>query len=58
MHRLSRYMEDLERKLLTYYARSCRSTYELAEKTGLHQSSIMRRLKRYGITLGKPEAEG
>ncbi|MGH8008975.1 MAG: sigma-54 interaction domain-containing protein, partial [Candidatus Binatia bacterium] len=35
---LVRYVEDIERKLLAHYARSCGSTYELAERTGLHQS--------------------
>lgn len=54
---LVRYVEDIERKFLEHYARLCGSTYELAERTGLHQSSVMRRLKRYGITISKPLAD-
>lgn len=53
---LTRHVEEVERKLLEHYAGVCRSTYELAERTGLHQSSIMRRLKRYGIPL-RPEGK-
>jgi len=42
-------VEALERKLLSHYASLSRSTYELAERTGLHQSSVVRKLKKYGI---------
>jgi PAS domain S-box-containing protein len=42
-------VEALERRLLGHYASLSRSTYELAERTGLHQSSVVRKLKKYGI---------
>jgi transcriptional regulator with PAS, ATPase and Fis domain len=46
-------VEGLERSLLSHYASLSRSTYELAERTGLHQSSVVRKLKKYGIRVGR-----
>jgi PAS domain S-box-containing protein len=44
-------VEKLERQMLHHFARSCRSTYEIARQTGLTQSAVVRKLKKYGITL-------
>lgn len=44
-------VDALERRLLVHYARLSSSTYELAKRTGLHQSSVMRKLRKFGIRL-------
>jgi transcriptional regulator with PAS, ATPase and Fis domain len=44
-------LERVERQMLSHFARSCRSTYEIARRTGLTQSAVVRKLKKYGITL-------
>ena len=44
-------VEKLERQMLHHFARACRSTYEIARRTGLTQSAVVRKLKKYGITL-------
>ncbi|MBI2963115.1 MAG: sigma 54-interacting transcriptional regulator [Deltaproteobacteria bacterium] len=44
-------VEKLERQMLHHFARSCRSTYEIARRTGLTQSAVVRKLKKYGISL-------
>ncbi len=43
-------VEKLERQMLYHFARTCRSTYEIARQTGLTQSAVVRKLKKYGIT--------
>jgi PAS domain S-box-containing protein len=44
-------VEKLERQMLHHFARACRSTYEIARRTGLTQSAVVRKLKKYGISL-------
>jgi len=38
--------------MLHHFARSCRSTYEIARRTGLTQSAVVRKLKKYGLVVG------
>jgi transcriptional regulator with PAS, ATPase and Fis domain len=45
-------VEKLERQMLHHFARSCRSTYEVARRTGLTQSAVVRKLKKYGLSVG------
>ena len=42
-------LQAVERDLLVKYARECRSTYEIAKRLGINQSSVVRKLKKYGI---------
>jgi PAS domain S-box-containing protein len=46
-------VERLERQMLGHFAKSCRSTYEIARQTGLTQSAVVRKLKKYGIQLSR-----
>ena len=46
---LHKHLEDVERAILAHYAARCRSTYEIADRTGIHQSSVVRKLKKYKI---------
>ena len=46
-------VEKLERQMLHHFARASRSTYEIARRTGLTQSAVVRKLKKYGITLSE-----
>lgn len=46
-------MQEFERRLLAYYARQCHSTYELADRVGVNQSSVARKLRKHGIALGR-----
>jgi DNA-binding NtrC family response regulator len=39
-------VENLERQMLSHFARSCRSTDEIARQTGLTQSAVVRKLKK------------
>jgi PAS domain S-box-containing protein len=48
-------VEKLERQMLSHFARSCRSTYEIARQTGLTQSAVVRKLKKYAISLSREE---
>jgi DNA-binding NtrC family response regulator len=45
-------VERLERQMLRHFARVCRSTYEIARRTGLTQSAVVRKLKKYGLGVG------
>ena len=45
-------VEKLERQMLHHFARSCRSTYEIARRTNLTQSAVMRKLRKYGLSVG------
>ncbi len=47
-------IEKLERQMLHHFARACRSTYEIARHTGLTQSAVVRKLKKYGIRPSRP----
>ena len=42
-------IEEFERRLLAECTRRYRSTYEVAEHLGLNQSSVVRKMKKYGI---------
>ena len=46
-------VERLESQMLRHFARTCRSTYEVARRTGLTQSAVVRKLKKYGITVSR-----
>ncbi|MAM57598.1 MAG: histidine kinase [Salinicola sp.] len=46
-------MEAHERAILASLAGSCVSTYELAERLGISQPSVVRKLKRHGLRLGR-----
>src|SRR5882724_906051 len=46
-------VEKLERQMLHHFARSCRSTYEIARRTGLTQSAVVRKLKKYELVVGR-----
>src|SRR5439155_729033 len=50
-------VEKLERQMLHHFARACRSTYEIARRTGLTQSAVVRKLKKYGISLSNDAAD-
>jgi PAS domain S-box-containing protein len=45
-------IEKLERQMLHHFARSCGSTYEIARRTKLTQSAVVRKLKKYGLSVG------
>lgn len=44
-------LEQVERELLVQCTRECRSTYEIAARLGINQSSVVRKLKKYGLRL-------
>jgi transcriptional regulator with PAS, ATPase and Fis domain len=44
-------LENVERELLLQCVRECRSTYEIARRLGINQSSVVRKLKKYGLRL-------
>jgi len=46
-------VERLESQMLRHFARTCRSTYEIARRTGLTQSAVVRKLKKYGISVSR-----
>ncbi len=46
-------VERLESQMLRHFARTCRSTYEIARRTGLTQSAVVRKLKKYGIAVSR-----
>ena len=46
-------VERLESQMLRHFARACRSTYEIARRTGLTQSAVVRKLKKYGISVSR-----
>jgi PAS domain S-box-containing protein len=42
-------LEEVERDILVKSLRECRSTYEIAERLGINQSSVVRKIKKYGL---------
>ncbi len=42
-------LEAVERRILRETSEQCSSTYEMAEQLGIDQSSVVRKLKKYGI---------
>ena len=42
-------IEEFERSILVESSRQCRSTYEVAARLGINQSSVVRKMKKYGI---------
>lgn len=46
---LKQYLARLERETLTQLSATLPSTYAIAERLGISQSSVVRRLQRYGI---------
>ncbi len=42
-------IEEFERSILVEYSHQCRSTYEVADRLGINQSSVVRKMKKYGI---------
>jgi PAS domain S-box-containing protein len=47
--RMRSQLEDVERRILREHAANCGSTYEVAAHLGINQSSVVRKLKKYGI---------
>jgi TyrR family helix-turn-helix protein len=45
-------LEDVEKRVLEKAAANCHSTREMAANLKISQPSIVRRLKKYGISLG------
>ena len=50
---LKQYMARLERETLEALCTTHPSTYAIAERLGISQSSVVRRLQRYGIKVTK-----
>ena len=50
---LKQYLERLEREALQALCHTLPSTYAIAERLGISQSSVVRRLQRYGIKVAK-----
>lgn len=50
---LKQYLARLERETLAQLSRTLPSTYAIAERLGISQSSVVRRLQRYGIKVVK-----
>ncbi|MGM0856499.1 MAG: sigma-54 interaction domain-containing protein [Pseudomonadota bacterium] len=50
---LKQYLERLEREALLQLSTTLPSTYAIAERLGISQSSVVRRLQRYGIKVTK-----
>jgi PAS domain S-box-containing protein len=42
-------LERVERSILSESLGECRSTYEVAERLGINQSSVVRKMKKYGL---------
>lgn len=42
-------LEEVECRILAESLRECRSTYEIAERLGINQSSVVRKIKKYGL---------
>ncbi len=42
---------DSERDLLARYAKTCRSACAIARLTGLHHTTVLRKLRKYRIRL-------
>ncbi len=42
-------LEEVERRILSEASDRCSSTYEMAEQLGIDQSSVVRKMKKYGI---------
>jgi PAS domain S-box-containing protein len=52
-------LERLERQMLSHFSRTSRSTYEIARRTGLTQSAVVRKLKKYGFSAaGSRDGDG
>lgn len=49
---LTENLEEFERSLLQKVFNESQSTYEMAEKLGINQSTVVRKLKKYHITKG------
>lgn len=47
-----------ERDILTRYAETCHSAREIARLTGLHHTTVLRKLRKYRIRLTPPEISG
>jgi PAS domain S-box-containing protein len=43
------HLEEIERAVLTECVRQCRSTYEMAARLGMNQSSVVRKMRKYGL---------
>jgi PAS domain S-box-containing protein len=42
-------LEEVECRILAESLRECRSTYEIAQRLGINQSSVVRKIKKYGL---------
>ncbi|MCR4672811.1 MAG: sigma 54-interacting transcriptional regulator [Lachnospiraceae bacterium] len=50
---LASYMDEVERSVLEAFLPHCRNTYELGELLKVNQSTVVRKLKKYGISAGR-----
>ncbi len=55
---LTESLEEYERSLLQKVFNESSSTYEMAERLGINQSTVVRKLKKYHITRKSPGEEG
>ncbi len=44
-----------ERDILARYAETCHSAREIARLTGLHHTTVLRKLRKYRIRLTRPD---
>ena len=54
---LRKELEEIERQLLTRYARQSHSTHDLARRLGVVQSTIVRKLQKYRISLNSRSSD-
>jgi len=47
-------LEQTERQILEHYARTCRSAHQIARQIGIHHTSVIRKLRKYKISLAQP----
>ncbi|MDR5862425.1 hypothetical protein QC758_05525 [Halomonas campisalis] len=51
---LKAYLARAERDVLAALCKTQPSTYALAEQLGISQPSVVRKLRRHGLTIGRP----
>ena len=54
---LKKKVEILERTILGRYAKTYGSTYEIAQHVGIHQTSVSRKLRKYGISTAQHQQD-
>jgi PAS domain S-box-containing protein len=48
-------IEEVERSILTELLTDCRSTYQIAARLGINQSSVVRKMKKYGLRVRRAD---